>query len=81
MGILATVIDTEALRDVVIAGFVAGIGITATFGIVIYGSTKSVDLRREGNRVGSVFFGVVAAIGFAAFAASVVYGLIVMADK
>jgi hypothetical protein len=74
-------IDTEALLDVILAGFIAGVGITAVFGLVIYGGTRFADLRRQGNAVGAAFFACLGVIGFAAFAASVVLGLLILTDK
>jgi hypothetical protein len=79
--VLAAIADTDALLRVALASAAAGIGITAVFGIVIYGGTRFMDLRREGNRVGAVFFAVVAVACFAAFAAAVAFGLTIMTRK
>ena len=78
---MATIVDVDVLLEVIASAFVAGVGITAIFGLVIYGGTRFADLRREGNRVGAAFFAAFATIGFAVFAASVVIGIIVMTNK
>ncbi|MDX6697487.1 MAG: hypothetical protein QOE65_884 [Solirubrobacteraceae bacterium] len=78
---MATIIDTDVLAKLVGGAFVAGIGVTAVFGLVIYGSTRFTDLRREGNAVGAAFFAVLATVALLAFAGSVVLGLVVMTSK
>jgi TRAP-type C4-dicarboxylate transport system permease small subunit len=78
---LAAIIDTEALLDVVIAAFAAGIGITAMFGVAIYGTTRFADFRREGHTGLAWVFGVVAALCLVGFAGAVVLGIVVMTQK
>ena len=78
---MATIVDVDVLLKVVAAAFAAGIGITAIFGLVIYGSTRFADLRREGSAVGAAAFATFAAVGFAAFVAAVVLGIVVMTSK
>ena len=78
---MATIVDVDVLLEVVGAAFAAGIGITAIFGLVIYGGTRFADLRREGNTVGAAAFATFATAGFAAFVAAVVFGILVMTNK
>jgi hypothetical protein len=78
---MATIVDVDVLLEVVGAAFAAGIGITAIFGLVIYGSTRFDDLRREGNALGAAAFATLAAVGLAAFVGAVVLGLVVMTSK
>jgi hypothetical protein len=79
--VTATIVDLDVLMQVVGAAFAAGIGISAIFGLVIYGSTRFADMRREGNAAGAAAFAVFAATGLVAFFAAVVYGLVVMTNK
>jgi hypothetical protein len=78
---MATIVDIDVLLEVVGAAFAAGIGITAIFGLVIYGSTRFADLRRDGNALGAAAFATFAAVGFAAFVAAVALGIVVMTSK
>jgi hypothetical protein len=78
---MATIVDIDVLLEVVGAAFAAGIGITAIFGLVIYGSTRFADQRREGSALGAAAFASSAAIGFAAFVAAVAFGIVVMTSK
>lgn len=77
----AKVIDMHILAQVVGASLAAGIGITAIFGLVIYGGTRFADMRREGKEFGAVAFAAFAATGFVAFIGAVVLGIVVMANK
>ena len=79
--VLATLVDTKALRDVILWAFSAGIGVTAVFALVIYGSTRFADMRREGNTAGAALFGALAVVGLAVVTASVVLGIVVMTRK
>jgi hypothetical protein len=78
---LATIVDLDALGKVVVAALVAGVGITAVFGLVIYGGTRFMDLRREGRSLGAGAFAGLAAISSAVFLAGLVYGISIMASK
>jgi hypothetical protein len=48
MGIVATIVDTEALLDTVAVAVVAGVGITIVFSFAIYGATRFAEARRVG---------------------------------
>jgi hypothetical protein len=78
---MATIADPEVLGELILGAFVGGIGVTAVFALVIYGSTRFADLRREGNAVGAAFFAAVAMLALLAFAGGVVLALLVMTDK
>ena len=78
---MATVIDTAVLAKVVAAALIAGIGMTAIFSLVIYGSTRFDDLRRSGKSAGAVVFAVLAGLGVAAFLGGCVLGIVVMTRK
>jgi len=78
---MATIVDTEVLGRLVLGAFVAGIFVTSAFGLVIYGTTRFADLRREGNAVGAAFFAVVAVLALVTFFGSVALGLVVMTSK
>ncbi len=78
---MATIVDTKVLAELIAAALLGGIGVTAIFGLVIYGSTRFADLRREGKVVGAAFFAVVAGLALAAFAGGVVMALLIMTDK
>ena len=46
---IATIVDTEALWETVVAAFVAGVGTTIVFSLAILGATRFAEANREGN--------------------------------
>jgi hypothetical protein len=78
---LATIVDTDALLNVVWASFAAVVGGTLSFSLAIIGATRFTELRRAGR---SAEAGVFAALGIAGglvFVAAAVLGLVLMIDK
>jgi hypothetical protein len=78
---IGSVVDGDALLEVVWVSLAAGIGVTAAFGAGILGATRFVDLSRSGRAGEAVVFGLLALLGFAVVAAAVVFGIVVMTDK
>jgi hypothetical protein len=79
--VLAAVVDWEAIGRVVIASFVAGVGVATAYALGLYGATRFADLRRDGRVVEAVPFAVLATVAFAACVAALVLGIIEMASK
>jgi hypothetical protein len=79
---LATVVDWEALFDVVVASVVGAVGVTIMFSLAIFGATRLADMRREPHRTAeTVGFAVLTAAGLAVTVGAVVLGLLVMLSK
>jgi hypothetical protein len=78
---IGSVVDVDALVEVVWVSFVAGIGVTAAWAAAILGSNRWVDLSRRGRTGEAVLFGLVAMAGFAVVLAAVVFGIVVMTHK
>jgi hypothetical protein len=79
--VIATVVDWEALLDVVVASLAVGIGVTVTFSLGILGATRFAEMRRDQRRVEEVAFGALAVAGLAITLAAVVAGIVVMTTK
>ena len=75
---LATVIDGKALWETAVASLVAGVGVTIAASAAIYGFATLSDARRDGNLLAAVGAGALAVVSSVAFAAAIVFGLIVM---
>ena len=78
---IATVVDWNALLDVVIASVLAGVGVTLAFSLAIYGSARFADRRAEQRMPAAMAFGVIGALGYAACLAALVGGILVMTSK
>lgn len=78
---IATIVDTGDLLEVVWVSLVAGIGVTAAFGLAIVGSSRATELGREGRPGEALLFGAMGALAMAAVIAAIVYGIVVLTDK
>jgi hypothetical protein len=77
---LASIVDWDALLTVVWASVAAGIGVTAAYGLVILGTTRAVDLSRDGRTVQAVLFGAVGVLGVVTVCAAIVLGIVVLSE-
>jgi hypothetical protein len=76
----ASIVDWDALFTVVWASVAAGIGVTAAYGFVILGTTRAVDLTRDGRVGEAVLFGVVGIVGIVTVCAAIVFGIVVLTE-
>jgi hypothetical protein len=76
----ASIVDWDALLTVVWASAAAGIGVTAAYGLVILGTTRALDLGREGRVGEAVLFGVMGAVGIVTVFAAIVFGIVVLSE-
>ena len=73
--------DTAALLELVWAAPVAALTVTIAWALVIRGSTRAADARRDGRAARATLHAGVAAVGLMLFTAAVVFGLVVMTAK
>jgi hypothetical protein len=78
---IATIVQWKDLGQTVVASVVAGVGITFTFSLGIWGSGQFAELSRSERPVAATVAGVVAALAFLAVAVAVVVGIVVMTQK
>ena len=78
---IASIVDTDALLEVIGVSIVAGIGLTAVYGVAIVGATRAVDLGRGGATAGAVFFGALGIVAMAVVLAAIVFGIATLSDK
>ena len=76
----ASIVDWDALLTVVWASAAAGVGVTAAYGLVILGSTRAVELSRDGRVGEAVVFAVVGAAGVVTVCAAIVFGIVVLTE-
>lgn len=81
MSMLATVVDTQALLDTVIASLVSGLGVTFVFAIGLLGAARFGQMSREGRGAAAITYGLVTAVAGVAFTAAIVVGIVVMTSK
>jgi MFS family permease len=81
MSQLATIVDTKALWETVVASMIAGIGVTFVFSLAIYGAARFSEMAREGRQSSALGFGALALVAIGAFLGAIVFGIIVMTSK
>jgi len=79
--VIATIVDTKALWETVVAAFAAGVGTTIVFSLAILGATRFAEANREGRGGVAAMFGALAVLGLAATIAAIVIGVVVMTSK
>jgi hypothetical protein len=78
---IATIVDTQALLQTVIAAFIAGVGTTVIVSVAILGAVRFSDASRDGRTVHAALFGGLAILGVLATIAAAVVAVIVMTAK
>lgn len=73
--------DMAALLQLVWAAPLAALTVTVSWALVIWGSTRAADSRRDGRTGQATLHLGVAILGGAIFAGAVAFGLIVMTSK
>jgi hypothetical protein len=79
--VIATIVDTEALLDTLLAALIAGVGTTVIVSLAILGAVRFADANRDGKAVQAAFFGTLAVIGALATIGAAVVAVIVMTSK
>ena len=75
---IATVVDWDALLQVIWVSLVAGVGVTAAWGFALLGSTRALEFGREGRAGEAVIYGVLGVAGFVAVIAAVVFAIVIL---
>ena len=78
---LGSVVDWDALLQVVWASLLAGVGVTGVVGIAIFGAARALEMSRDGNALGTAFFGFLWLVASAIAVAAIVFGIVVMTSK
>jgi len=79
--VIATIVDWSDLLQTIGASIVAGVGITIAFSVVIWGSARFADLRREERPGEAVAAAAVSALAAVVVATGIVFGVVVMTTK
>jgi len=75
---IGAIVDTHALVQVLWVSVLAGVGVTGAYGLAILGSTRAVEFGRDGRTGGAVAYAVIGVLGFAAFVAAIVFGIVIL---
>jgi hypothetical protein len=79
--VIATVVDVKELWETVLAALVAGVGITASFSVMIFGVARFAELRRTERPLLASAAGGLAALAFVVTVGGIILGMAVMLSK
>ena len=74
-------VDTDALLQLAWVAPLATLAVAVTFSLVIHGVARSNDSRRSGKNGAATAYGALAIVAAAAFAAAVVFGVLIITSK
>lgn len=77
---IASIVDTGDLLEVIWVSLAAGIGVTAVYGLAIVGATRAIELGRAGRSGEAALFGALGVVAMAAVVGAVVLGIVVLAQ-
>ena len=75
---IATVVDWDALLQVIWVSLVAGVGVTAAWGFALLGSTRAIEVGRAGRAAEAAIYAVVGVVGLVAVVAAIVFGIVIL---
>ena len=75
---IATVVDWDALLQVIWVSLVAGVGVTAAWGFALLGSTRAIEVGRQGRAAEAAIYAVVGVVGLVAVVAAIVFGIVIL---
>ena len=78
---IATVVETKALLDTVLASVIAGVGVTTLIAILNFGVDRSAAMVRDDRPVAATAAGGLAVIALLVVTAAIVLGIVVMTSK
>jgi hypothetical protein len=74
-------VEAGDILHVIWVSLTAGVVVTTTYSLVVLGTARSADARRNGHGTAAIVWGGVAVLAFAAFATAVVLGVEIMLSK
>jgi hypothetical protein len=77
---IASIVDTDALLQVIWVSIVAGVGVPSCYGLAILGGNRAVGLGRDGRVAEAAIFAIVGILGFAVVIAAIVWGIVTLVN-
>jgi hypothetical protein len=74
-------VEISQLAEVVWVSVLAGLGITTTYSLAVFGTGRYLEASRTGRRAAAAFYGALALTFLLAFGAGVIWGVQIMLSK
>ena len=75
---IATVVDWDAILQVIWVSLLSGVGVTAAWAFALLGWTRALEYGRDGRVGEAAIYGVVGVAGLAIVLGAVVFGILVL---
>ena len=75
---IATVVDWDALLQVIWVSLIAGVGVTGAWAFAIVGATRSLEYGRNGRTGEAVLYATIGVVGVGAVLAAIVFGIVIL---
>jgi hypothetical protein len=75
---IGAIVDTHALGQVIWVSALAGVGVTAAWGLGILGATRAVEFGRDGRMGAATLYALVGIVGLAVVLAAIVFGIVIL---
>jgi hypothetical protein len=76
--LIATVVDWDALLQVIWVSLLAGVGLTAAWGFALLGATRALEFGRDGRVGEAVVYGALGVAGVATVVAAIVFAIVIL---
>jgi hypothetical protein len=76
--VIATVVDWDAILQVIWVSLLSGVGVTAAWAFALLGVTRALEYGREGRAREAAIYGVVGVGGLAIVVGAVVFGIVIL---
>jgi hypothetical protein len=76
--VIATVVDWDALLQVIWVSLAAGVGVTAAWGFALLGSARALEVGREGRVAEAAIYAVIGVAGVVTVIGAIVFGIVIL---
>jgi hypothetical protein len=77
---IASIVDTDALLQVIWVSLLAGVGVPSCYALAILGSTRAIELGRDGRVAEAAAFTVIGVVGLCVVIAAIVFGILTLVN-
>jgi hypothetical protein len=76
--VIATIVDTHALLQMMWVSLLAGVAVPAAYGFALLGSTRALEFGRAGRLGAAIPYAIVGVLGFGIVLGAIVFGIVVI---
>ena len=75
---IGAVVDWDALLQVVWVSLAAGVGVTAAWGFALLGSSRAIEMGRDGRSGEALIYAVIGVVGVLTVLGAIVFGILIL---